>query len=216
MVSLPALTDDERRDLTDPRSEYTAEERVVVAMTFILCGEKSALAAHRASKALDREIPAGTLRQWRRRDWWPLAEAAGKRRLQEDLENGYTRILHLTESNILDRIENGDSRPNPLAGRPVLLKAADREEDEEWGTEPAFIPVPVTLRDLIGAHAVVSDKRAMLRGEPTSRKEDTGLALAMKLAEAFHRMGQEALDRKDGAVDGEFTVLSNTVVEDAT
>ena len=182
-MGIPALTDDERRDLTDPRAEFTAEERVVVAMTYLLSGENAALAANRASKALQHEVPAGTLRQWRRREWWAIAETAAKRRLQTELENGYTRLLHITEEKMLDRIENGDSR---------LTKEGD------------IVLVPVTLRDLVGAHAIVSDKRAMLRGEPTSRKEDAGLDLALKLAEAFHRMGQEAL--KVGSIPGEVVV----------
>ena len=104
-MTIEALTDDERKSLTDPRSEFTAEERVVVAMTFVLSGENSALAASRASAALGREIPAGTLRQWRRRPWWADAERAGKKRLQIELENGYTQVLHLTKVAIIDRIE---------------------------------------------------------------------------------------------------------------
>jgi hypothetical protein len=175
-MGIPALTDTERRDLTDPRAEFTAEERVVVAMTYLLSGENAALAASRASKALEHEVPAGTLRQWRRRPWWAAAEAAGKRRLQVELENGYTRLLHLTEENMLERIENGDSR---------LTKDGD------------VVRVPVSLRDLVGAHAIVAQQRAMVRGEPTSNKEMVGLALAVKLAEVFHQRGQESMKDSD-------------------
>ncbi len=178
------LTDDERRDLTDPRADFTAEERVVIAMTYILTGENAGLAASRATKALGKDIPAGTLRQWRRRPWWLVAEAAAKKRLQVELENGYTRLLYLTEKEIVDRVENGDSR---------LTKDGE------------VVLVPVSLRDLIGAHAIVAEQRARIRGEPGSRKEDTGLALAIKLAEAFHRMGQEAM--KAGSIPGEYTVV---------
>ncbi len=185
-MGVPALTDNERRDLTDPRAEFTAEERVVVAMTYLLSGENAALAASRASKALDHEVPAGTLRQWRRRPWWLQAEAAAKRRLQIELENGYTRLLHLTEENMLDRIENGDSR---------LTKEGD------------VVKVPVSLRDLVGAHAIVAQQRAMVRGEPTSNKETVGLALAVKLAEVFHRRGQESM--QEGSIDATFVEIGD-------
>ncbi len=183
-MGVVALTDDERKDLTDPRADFTAEERVVIAMTYILTGENAGLAASRASKNMGKDIPAGTLRQWRRRPWWLVAETAAKKRLQVELENGYTRILHLTEKSIIDRVENGDSRMT---------------KDGE------LVTVPVTLRDLIGAHAIIAEQRGRIRGEPGSRKEDTGLALAIKLAEAFHRMGQEAM--KAGSIPGEYVVV---------
>ena len=39
----------------------------------------------------------------------------------------------------------------------------------------------------------------MVRGEPSSNKEMVGLALAVKLAEVFHRKGQESM-RETGVV----------------
>lgn len=184
-ANLPALTDEQRTELTDSRSDFTAEDRVAIAMAYITSGGNAEKAAHRATAMIKREVKASTLRQWRRRSWWPGAEEMAKKWLQIDLENKYTRFLIVTEQEMLDRVENGDTRLDK-AGEPVR--------------------VPVSLRDLVGAHAVVSDKRAMIRGEPTSRKEDSGLALAHKLAEALQGLGEKRISDMPTPIEGEFDV----------
>lgn len=184
MANLPALTEEQRQELTDPRSDFSAEDRVAIAMTHILAGGNAGLAAARASRMLSKEIPAATIRQWKRRPWWLQASDIAKQMLQKELEDKYTRFLHKTEEEMLDRVENGDYR---------LTK------------DGQVIRVKVTLRDLVGGHAIVSDKRAMLRGEPTSRTEDVGLALAKKLADVLHRTGEKQLHAT--VLEGDFEVV---------
>ena len=64
------------------------------------------------------------------------------------------------------------------------------------------VMVPVALRDLVNAHGIIVDKRAMIRGEPTSRKQDTGVELILKLAKVLQQQGEKALT--DTTVDGEW------------
>lgn len=182
------LTDDQRRDLTDSRSDFSAEDRVVIATAYILSRENSALAADRATKTLGREVLAGTIRQWKRRAWWPKAEEVGRLVLRSDLENKYVALLAETEEGMADRIADGDVR--------IFMC-----RDSDGASTPMERRVPVTLRDLVGAHAIVSDKLAMMRGEPTGRKEDTGVALAMKLADLLQQRGEKKIA---AAIDGEF------------
>lgn len=155
-------------------------------MCFISCGGEQAKAAARASRVLEREIPAATLRQWIRRSWWPQALDLGRGMLQKDLAHKYTRLLMETEKEMFDRVKNG----------------------EEKLVNGKLVRVPVSLRDLVGAHAVVSDKRAMIYGEPTSRKEDSGVALAHKLVELLQKQGERQIKDLPTPLEGEFTEVA--------
>ena len=186
MSNLPTLTDAQRTELTDSRSPFSAEDRVVVAMCFISCGGEQAKAAARATRVLGKDIPAGTLRQWLRRTWWPQALELGRGMLQQELAHKYTRLLLETEKEILDRVKNGE------------MKAINGE----------LIRVPASLRDLVGAHAVMSDKRAMLYGEPTSRKEDSGMALAHKLVGLLQKQGERQIKDMREPIEGEYTEVA--------
>jgi len=186
--SLPALTDNQRQELTDSRSPFTAEDRVAIAMCWLTSGGHAAKAAHRASQLCEREVDAGTIRKWRSRTWWPQAEELGRQALQKDLDAKYTQLLNETTKEILDRVKEGD------------WKIVNGEK----------VRVPVSMRDLVGGHAIVSDKRAMIRGEPTSRKEDTGLALAQQLLDLLHQRGEKHL--RD-ALPGEYEVVTDDEVD---
>lgn len=102
--------------------------------------------------------------------------------LRKDLAHKYARLLQETEKEILDRVQNGDARLN---------------------REGEVVRVPASLRDLVGTHAIVSDKEAMLHGEPTSKREDSGVALAHKLVELLQQQGERQL--KGTAIEGEYT-----------
>jgi len=189
---VPILSDAERKELTDPRSDYTAEDRIAIAVAFILSSGNSAEAARTATKMLGREVPADNVRQWRRRAWWPVAEDYARTILQKDLEHKYTRIVHETERQILDRVLNGDSR---------MTK------------DGAVVKVPATLRDLVGAHSQISDKRAMIRGEPTSRKEDSGTALIGKLIEQLQAHGEKKIEM---SIPGEYEHIEEAKLHEET
>jgi hypothetical protein len=190
-TTLPALTEEQRNELTDSRSPFTAEDRVTIAMAWTLAGGHTEKAAAKATRILGREVLASTIRQWRTRSWWLQAEEIGKSWLQKDLEHKYTRLLHETEKEILDRVKTGDT------------KVVNGE----------LVRVPVSLRDLVGAHAVVSDKRSMIRGEPTSRKEDSGIALAAKLFELLQRQGEKSIEQMPSAIDGEWTEVASPATD---
>lgn len=150
----------------------------------MLAAGNSATAARRASEILSKEVPSGTIRQWIRRPWWTEAENIARILLQRDLEHKYTRLLHKTEEQMLDRVENGDVK---------LTKDGEQ------------IRVPVTLRDLTGNHILISDKRAMIRGEPTSRKDSSGVDLLVQLMDKLQARGEERV--RAGSIPGEYEVV---------
>lgn len=184
MSDLPTLSEDERHDLTDTRSEFTAEDRVFFAMTWIHAGENSALAAERIARVTGREMDGSTIRQWKRRPWWTTAISAAKKYLQQELDTRYTALIHLTEKEMVDRVKNGDSR---------LTKDGD------------IVKVPVTLRDLVGAHAIIAEQRARIRGTGQKEAAATGLDLAMKLAEMLQQQGEKKIA---SSIPGEYEDVS--------
>ena len=183
--NVPMLTEQQRQLIHDSRSPYSAEDRVTCAMCYLVAGGNAEEAARKATVLIGQEVKANTLRQWKSRsEWFSEAEDIARKMLQVDLDRKYTRFLHETEKEMRDRLLNGDHH---------VTKDGD------------LIRVPVKLRDLMNAHGIVSDKRAMLRGEPTSRKEATGVEALIELV----RVLQDAGEKKLPAIEGDYEVLTN-------
>ena len=78
--------------------------------------------------------------------------------------------MHETEAEILDRVRNGDV---------VVTK------------DGAKVRKPLSGKDLVHVHAIVHDKRAMIRGEPTSRTEKVDpMKVIREAAELLQKQGQ--------------------------
>lgn len=164
---VPQITDDLRRKMTDSRSQFSAEEKLACVMAYLITGGNSSRAVELACVP---EMKAATLRQWKKRSkWWDDAVSHSKVLLQKDLDMAYTRMLHRTEKELFNRVEEGDV---------VILKD---------GTE---VRKPLSAKDLMYVHGIVFDKRAMTRGEPTSRTEKVDpLAVVNQLAKLLHEKG---------------------------
>jgi hypothetical protein len=48
----------------------------------------------------------------------------------------------------------------------------------------------------------------MMHGEPTSRKEDTGVALAHKLVELLQQQGERQIKEMPAPLEGEYTEVA--------
>jgi hypothetical protein len=165
---LPEVTDALREELTDSRSQFTAEDKIAVVMAYLITGGNSTKAADLSAV---HEMKPATIRQWKKRSkWWANAEAFAKSLLQKDLDRAYTKMLHRTEQEIFDRVENGDV---------VMLKD---------GTQ---VRKPLGGKDLMYIHGIMHDKRAMLRGEPTSRTEKINpMEVVHELAKVLQEQGE--------------------------
>lgn len=182
-LAVAPLTDEQRQRISDSRSPYSAEDRIACVMAYIVEGGNATAAAKAASHSIQKEIKPDLLRQWKSRsEWWEEGEDIARRMLQQDLDMKYTRLMHRTESEMVKRLEQGNT---------VLAKNGD------------LVQVPVTFKDLVTGHGIISDKRAMLRGEPTSRKEDTGVDVILKLAQMLQQQGEKAV------IDGEYEVMTD-------
>jgi len=186
-LAVPLLTDSQRQEIGDSRSQYSPEDRIAIAMAYVVEGGKSTKAAEKATHSIGQEVKSATIRQWvSRAPWWPEAITISRQMLQQDLDNKYTRLIRKTESELLDRLENGNSQV----------------------VNGELIKVPVAARDLMTVHAIAVDKQAMLRGNPTSRKEVTGVDLIMALAAQLQKQG-ESQATQFSAIEAEFEEIDN-------
>lgn len=165
---IPQITDELRVKMTDSRSQFSAEEKMAAVMAYLITGGNSTKAAELSCVP---EMKPPTIRQWKKRSaWWDEAEAHAKNLLQKDLERAYTKMIHRTEKELFDRVENGDV---------VLLKD---------GTQ---VRKPLGGKDLMYIHGIIFDKYAMLKGEPTSRTERVNpMQLVNDLAKLLKEQGK--------------------------
>ena len=97
---LPTLSDALRDEMTDSRSDFTAEDKLAVVMAYLISGGNSVKAAKLSAI---HEMKANTIRQWKKRaKWWPNAEAHAKALLQKDLDARYTQMMHRTQEEIME------------------------------------------------------------------------------------------------------------------
>lgn len=187
-LAVPVLTDEQRNLITDVRSQYSAEDRIACVVAYIVAGGNAEEASRKATMMIGQDVKPGTIRQWKARNsWWSEAEDIARKILQQDLDRKYTRLLHLTEKEMVDRVTNGNT---------VI------------GKDGELVQLPVPFRELVTGHGVISDKRAMVRGEPTSRREDMGVDLLLKLADALHKSGAKQL-QEPVTIDGEFEEIES-------
>ena len=128
-------------ELYAPNGKYTPEEKLYAVVCFMVEGN-SVKASARCG------INAATIRWWKTESvWWDSAMRESRRRYQDMLDGKLTAVIHDATSEIADRVEYGDT---------VITKDGDE------------ILKPMTGRDLATTMAILYDKRALLRGDPTS------------------------------------------------
>lgn len=142
--------------------------KIDAAIAYIVTADSEA-----ASKLCN--VPARTIRSWMQMPWWEdiLAEAMSVK--QKELDATFTRIIHQATDQLVERIEQGDV---------VLDKTGNK------------INMPIKGKDLAWIAAIITDKRAIARGQPTSRSEkkvsiEDHLS---KLNSEFEKVGAKVLD----------------------
>lgn len=156
----------ELSSLYHPNSPYTVEQKLQAAMTYLTTG--SVWAVHKATG-----IPKNTISDWKTRSsWWPDIIAQCKKVKQDELDAMFTEVIHLGIGETRDRIINGD---------PIY--------DSKTGE---IKRVPMKGKDVATTAAILYDKRAVLRGDPTSiqKKESTEDTLKL-LAKKFEQFSKD-------------------------
>lgn len=122
---------------------YTAYQRIDGIFAYFVSGSYK-----EAAKQLG--MSEGTLIGWARQPWWKLALAKLKEIKQDELDDKYSIILEKTLDTVLDRLTNGE---------------------EFVGKDGVKGRKAVSMRDAMLVNAISYDKRALHRGDPTSRTE---------------------------------------------
>jgi len=92
------------------------------------------------------DLNENTARSWRSRDWWAEVESAARKVTSQKSDRHMTKLLDRALESVSERLEKGD--PYTHQGT-VGYK-------------------PVTARDSALIAAILYDKRALIRGEPTN------------------------------------------------
>lgn len=122
------------------------EDRVTACMTYFLTGSYT-----KTAKAVGASY--ATILKWKDMEWWMPTLLICKKKKQEELDIVLTTCIHSAIGQLSDRISEGDSKLN-------------RDGD--------LIKIPMTGKDLASSMALLFDRRALIRGEPTSRTETSG------------------------------------------
>jgi hypothetical protein len=174
--------------------KYTPEQRIQAASYWTITGNINEVARK-------TNIPSSTIRWWKNRTvWWKELVRQIRKSKQDELDGMLTGILIKGAEQLAERIEHGNHRVHI------------GEDGQRTGYR-----VPLSSGELAtGALAIPFDKRALLRGDPTSRTERGGneetQALLSQLAKNFENFAKQVKPnyRSPDVLEGEFTeVLEN-------
>lgn len=119
---------------------WSLEDKIRAAFAYIITGNSQEASAICG-------IPDRTIREWSEHTWWSDLINEAKITKNAELDALYTRIIDKAVRGVEDRVTNGDESVTKDGG--TVRKA-------------------VSGRDLAIIAATFQDKRAIIRGEPTS------------------------------------------------
>lgn len=145
-------------------TQYSDEEKIRAVVTWILTRNLNRV--HR-----ETGLKMHTLRYWKyNTKWWKECEAAIKSLRNEDLDRKLSDIIDYSLDEIFDRLEKGDE---VVYNGEVYRKK-------------------VSAKDIMTILGITYDKRALIRGDPTSRIErNTNEDKINQLAERFEKIAKE-------------------------
>lgn len=114
-------------------------DKLNAALAYLITGETEG-----AAKLCG--IPGRTIREWTEEPWWADVITEARKMKNDELDAAFTSILHKATGEVADRIEHGDE---------IIQKDGSKARRK------------VSARDATLVAAVLIDKRAVLRGEPT-------------------------------------------------
>lgn len=165
-------------------SWYPPEKRIEVA-TLVVAGVTNATHIEEITK-----IPAATVRDWKRQEWWGDLIDRIRYEKDEELDPKFTKIIEKTLDRITESLEEGDDH---------ITKDGDVIKKKVSGKDAAQI-MKLTVHE-----------RQLLRGKPTSRVEQLSKKDTLKeLAEEFRKFaGAKTIEgtvenaEEEGFISGE-------------
>ena len=147
LIDIPYSEEDLKIDLSDlyaPNSLYSPEQKIAAAQAYLITG--TSLQAQKYCG-----VKADIIRGWKTRStWWPDLFESVKKQKNDELEATFTQTMDSAVLQLQDRIENGDSK---------IQK------------DGSLVKVPMGGKELAVVVSIMYDKRALLRGDVTSRVE---------------------------------------------
>ena len=131
-------------DLYSPTSPYSPEQKIAACQAYLITGT-SVKAQNYCG------VKADIIRTWKSKStWWAEVFQTVKKQKNDELEATFTNIMDKGLKAVADRIENGDTK---------------------IGKDGSLINVPMGGKELAIVVSIMYDKRALLRGDVTSRVE---------------------------------------------
>lgn len=131
-------------DLHTRHTMYSPEQKIAAAQAYLITGTSV-----QAQKYCG--VKADIIRNWKTKStWWPDLFIQVKKQKNDELEANFTRILDTSLGQLEDRLSDGDYK---------LQK------------DGSIIRLPMGGKEIAIILAIMYDKRALLRGDVTSRVE---------------------------------------------
>lgn len=185
-IDNPDSLDIDLKELYSPKSKYTPEQKIEAVAAYMITGTIK-------SAAKICGIPRKTVSDWKNQAlWWDDTLRECRKKKQDELDANFTGVIHTAVGKLLDRVEQGD---------PKLQK------------DGSIISIPMSGRDLAISMSILFDKRALLRGDPTSKVEKTSERerleqLSKQFTEMTNKVQEAGLLTK--TVEGEVIVTEET------
>jgi hypothetical protein len=122
---------------------WPMEDRIAAAVAWLITGE-----SEEAGRLCN--IPGRTIRTWMQQPWWEDVVEQAKGIKQKELDALWTGLIHTAANKLKDSITHGDIVFDKLGGK-------HRQ--------------PVKAKDLAVITSILVEKRALSRGQVTSRTE---------------------------------------------
>lgn len=147
------------------QGKYTPTEKLFALCAWLVTGTPK-----KASQFCG--IPAGTISAFKQTNWWKSSLEIIQKDRQGDLDLALTKVIHKAAEVQLDRLEKGDIVPQIVKG------------------EVQYVARPVTARDAAVVASQMADKRALMRGDPTTRVEKTSSQRLNELQKQFEKFAK--------------------------
>jgi hypothetical protein len=140
---------------TERTSIYTPDQKRTLVASYLACGNLKKAANIAGMEWNDAK-------QFKKQAaWFPELVKEIKKSKQEELDAKMTEIIHLGINALFDRVLNGDSIMNHRTGEVILR--------------------PIAALDLAKVVSILFDKRALIRGDPTTRSERVTTEATLKM-----------------------------------
>ena len=167
----------------NPKSPTPPEMKIASAALWAVLGS-----SHKVGRMLG--IPNNTIRSWYKEPWWHMAIREVRKTKNEEFDAKLTGLLDDTIVEIQDRLSKGET---------VIDKNGELRR------------VPVSTRNLATLMGIVYDKRALTRGDPTSKvvRVDVNEHLTHVADKLSRLVDKIPTPMENITVDGEFVEITN-------